>query len=73
MVIKYTKIFYCKTHQNLPKIGIFGLKTNHLANLVYVGHPLTAGAIAKQLAEGSSAAKRFLITLGLMTKVLIIL
>jgi hypothetical protein len=34
MVIKYTKIFHCKTRQNLPKIGIFGLKTNHLATLV---------------------------------------
>jgi hypothetical protein len=33
MVIKYTKIFHCKTLQNLTKIGIFGLKTNHLATL----------------------------------------
>jgi hypothetical protein len=34
MVIKYTKILHCKTLQNFPKIGIFGLKTNHLATLV---------------------------------------
>jgi hypothetical protein len=33
MVIKYTKIFYFKTLQKLPKIGIFDLKTNHLATL----------------------------------------
>jgi hypothetical protein len=33
MVIKYARIFHCKTLQNLPKIGIFGLKTNHLATL----------------------------------------
>jgi hypothetical protein len=33
MVTKYTKIFHCKTLQNLPEIGIFGLKTNHLATL----------------------------------------
>jgi hypothetical protein len=34
MAIKYTNIFHRKTLQNLPKlelIGIFGLKTNHLA------------------------------------------
>jgi hypothetical protein len=34
MVLKYTKILHCKTLQNLPKIGIFGLKTNHLATLL---------------------------------------
>jgi hypothetical protein len=31
--INYGNIFYCKTLQNLPKFGFFGLKTNHLANL----------------------------------------
>jgi hypothetical protein len=36
MVIKYTKIFYCKTLKNLPKFGFFGLKTNHLATLMYM-------------------------------------
>jgi hypothetical protein len=34
MVIKCTIIFYCKNLQNLPKIGIFGLKINHLGTLV---------------------------------------
>jgi hypothetical protein len=34
MAIKCTKIFYCKTLQNLPKIGNFGLKIYHLATLV---------------------------------------
>jgi hypothetical protein len=34
MVIKYTKIFHRKTPQNLPKLVIFGLKTNHPATLV---------------------------------------
>jgi hypothetical protein len=33
MVIKYSNIFNCKTLQNLPEIGIFGLKINHLATL----------------------------------------
>jgi hypothetical protein len=32
--INYTSIFQCKTLQNLPKIWIFGLKTNHLATLL---------------------------------------
>jgi hypothetical protein len=32
--IKYTNIFHCMTLQNLTKIWIFGLKTNHLATLV---------------------------------------
>jgi hypothetical protein len=32
--IKYTYIFHCKTLQNLPKFGFFGLKTNHLATLM---------------------------------------
>jgi hypothetical protein len=31
--IKYTIIFQCKTLQNLPEFGFFGLKTNHLATL----------------------------------------
>jgi hypothetical protein len=33
MVIKYTNIFHCKTLQNLPKLGFFGLKICHLATL----------------------------------------
>jgi hypothetical protein len=33
MTIKYISIFHSKALQNLPKIGIFGLKTNHLATL----------------------------------------
>jgi hypothetical protein len=33
MVIRYTNIFHSKAFQNLPKIGIFGLKINHLATL----------------------------------------
>jgi hypothetical protein len=32
MVIKYTKIFHCPP--KFTQIGIFGLKTNHLATLV---------------------------------------
>jgi hypothetical protein len=31
MAIRYTNIFHRKTLQNLPKIAIFALKTNHLA------------------------------------------
>jgi hypothetical protein len=34
VVIEYPKIFRCKTLQNLPKFGIFGLKTNRLATLL---------------------------------------
>jgi hypothetical protein len=34
MVIKYTNIYHSKAIKNLPKFGIFGLKTNHLATLV---------------------------------------
>jgi hypothetical protein len=34
MAIKYINFFQSKALQNLPKIGIFGLKTNHLATLV---------------------------------------
>jgi hypothetical protein len=33
MVIKYTNIFYSKAVQNLPKLGFFVLKINHLATL----------------------------------------
>jgi hypothetical protein len=33
MVIKYTSLYHSKALQNLPKFGIFGLKTNHLATL----------------------------------------
>jgi hypothetical protein len=29
----YSNIFPTNTHKNLPKIGIFGLKINHLATL----------------------------------------
>jgi hypothetical protein len=36
IVIKYTNIYYSKALQNLPKFGIFGLKTNHLATLIGV-------------------------------------
>jgi hypothetical protein len=38
MVIKYTKILHRKTLQNLPKLGFLGLKTNHLATLLRIGH-----------------------------------
>jgi hypothetical protein len=34
MVIKYTNIYHSKAFQNFTKIGIFGLKTNHLATLL---------------------------------------
>jgi hypothetical protein len=34
MVIKYNNIYHSKALQNLPKFGIFGLKTNHLATLL---------------------------------------
>jgi hypothetical protein len=33
MVIKYTNIYHSEALQNLPKFGIFGFKTNHLATL----------------------------------------
>jgi hypothetical protein len=36
MGIKYTKIVHSKTLQNLSKLGFFGLKTNHLATLVFI-------------------------------------
>jgi hypothetical protein len=32
MVIKYTKIFHCKTLQNFSQIGIFGLKNKPSGN-----------------------------------------
>jgi hypothetical protein len=34
IAIKYFNIFQFKALQNLPKFGIFGLKTNRLATLV---------------------------------------
>jgi hypothetical protein len=34
IAIKYVNIFRFKTLQNLPKIGIFGLKICHLAALI---------------------------------------
>jgi hypothetical protein len=34
MTIQYTNIFHCKTLQNLPKSGFFGLKICHLATLL---------------------------------------
>jgi hypothetical protein len=34
MIIKYTNIYRSKALQNLPKFGIFGWKTNHLATLI---------------------------------------
>jgi hypothetical protein len=33
MVMKYANIFHSKALQNLPKLGIFGLKTTYLATL----------------------------------------
>jgi hypothetical protein len=34
MSIKYTNILHCKTLRKVPKFRFFGLKTNHLANLL---------------------------------------
>jgi hypothetical protein len=52
MVIIYIKIFNSKTIQNLPKLGFFGLKTNHLATLVLTkGQTLTTGAIMSPKGE----------------------
>jgi hypothetical protein len=34
MVMKYTNIFHSMAHQNIPKLGFFGMKINHLAALV---------------------------------------
>jgi hypothetical protein len=46
MVIKYTKIFPQQDPPKFAQIGIFGLKTNHLATLGYMATksspPLTA-------------------------------
>jgi hypothetical protein len=39
MVMKYTNNNYSKALQNLPKFGILGLKTNHLATLQPIGLP----------------------------------
>jgi hypothetical protein len=33
MAVKYTNIFHCKTHQNLPKLRFFCFKICHLATL----------------------------------------
>jgi hypothetical protein len=35
MVIKYTNLYHSKALQNLPKFGIFGLRTNNLATPVW--------------------------------------
>jgi hypothetical protein len=40
MAIKFTNSFYCKTLQNFPKLGFFGLKIYHLATLVLNGSKL---------------------------------
>jgi hypothetical protein len=34
MAIKYINIFQSKALKNLPKLGLLGLKTNHLATLL---------------------------------------
>jgi hypothetical protein len=34
MIIKYANIFHSKALQNLPNVGIFGLKIFHLATLI---------------------------------------
>jgi hypothetical protein len=39
VAVKYINIFLSKALQNLPKIGIFGLITNHLATLVLLQLP----------------------------------
>jgi hypothetical protein len=31
MDIKYTNIFHAKALKNIPKLGIFGMETHHLA------------------------------------------
>jgi hypothetical protein len=36
MAIKYISIFQAKALKNLPKLGFFGLKMNHLATQVMV-------------------------------------
>jgi hypothetical protein len=37
-VLKYINFFQSKALQNLPKLGFFGLKRNHLATLMCFGH-----------------------------------
>jgi hypothetical protein len=37
MAKEYTNPFYSKALKNLPKLGFFGLKINHLATLVKTG------------------------------------
>jgi hypothetical protein len=34
MAMKYTQIFHPKAFQNIPQIGIFGVKIQHLATLL---------------------------------------
>jgi hypothetical protein len=34
--VEYTNTFYSKALQNVPKLGFFGLKINHLATLVHI-------------------------------------
>jgi hypothetical protein len=46
MVIKYTNIYHSKALQNLPKFGLFGLKTNHLATLVH-GELISTAALGE--------------------------
>jgi hypothetical protein len=36
MVIEYTNIYHLNALKHLPKFGIFGLKTNHLATLLHL-------------------------------------
>jgi hypothetical protein len=36
MTIKYINIFQSEALTIFPKIGIFGLKTNHLATLLWI-------------------------------------
>jgi hypothetical protein len=35
---EYTNLFHSKALQNLPKLGFFGLKINHLATLQQTGN-----------------------------------
>jgi hypothetical protein len=41
MVMKYTNNYHSKALQNLPKCGLFGSKTNHLATLTIRATPMT--------------------------------
>jgi hypothetical protein len=45
MVIKYTNVYHSKALQNVPKFGIFGLKTNHLAALGEIECQLFAASV----------------------------